>query len=92
MKLFEKKKTSDGRRKIYVFEKKILSYKKKKTASELSNVKPDEYEMVYAKRFSGLNLSEKRFILEKQFRFYAGYDLPLNNPQTFNEKTQWYKL
>ncbi len=95
MKLIEKKKYSDGRRKVYVLGKKVLSYKRKKAQEVLGaeeNGKPSEYDMIFAKRFSGLNLSEKRFILEKQFRFYAGYDLNLNNPQTFNEKTQWYKL
>ena len=36
-------------------------------------------------------LSDKEFLCRK-FHAKLGYDLDLNNPQTFNEKIQWLKL
>ncbi len=37
------------------------------------------------------HLSDEKFI-KKKFKVNMGYDLDLNNPQTFNEKLQWLKL
>lgn len=36
-------------------------------------------------------LSDEEF-LKRAFKIYLGYDLNLENPQTFNEKLQWLKL
>lgn len=36
-------------------------------------------------------IPDERF-LKKKFRLAMGYDLDLENPQTFNEKLQWLKL
>ncbi len=33
-----------------------------------------------------------RLYIESRFRTMVGYPLDLNNPRTFNEKVQWYKL
>lgn len=86
MKIFAKKKV-DGRKIIYFFDKKFLSWKDKNAV-----VQNDMFTQIYKKRFSGLTLPEQRFILEKQFKKIAGYDLNLGNPGTFNEKIQWLKL
>ena len=37
------------------------------------------------------HLSDEKF-LKKAFRVHLGYELNLDNPQTFNEKLQWLKL
>lgn len=39
-----------------------------------------------------LSKGEARFILESQFSVHAPYPLHLDDPHTFNEKLQWYKL
>jgi len=36
-------------------------------------------------------MSDEKFI-KRMFKIRMGYDLDLNNPQTFNEKLQWLKL
>lgn len=51
-----------------------------------------KFDKIYAKRFKGLTLEEKRFCLEEQFRKDLGYELDLENPKTFNEKLTWEKL
>ena len=38
------------------------------------------------------NLRFKENIIKKQFIESLGYELNLENPQTFNEKLQWLKL
>lgn len=38
------------------------------------------------------NLLSDEAYLKKQFKLTFGYELDLNNPQTFNEKLQWLKL
>lgn len=81
MKIFEINKKVD-KSIIKIFGKKILSYKKKNT----------KYKKIYAKRFKGLTEEEIRYCLEVQFKKATGYDLNLDNPQTFNEKIQWLKL
>lgn len=83
MKILNKEKLPNGKRKIYFFGKKIFSYKTKKLS---------KYDKIYAKRFNGLTIKEARYILEYQFKNMAGYDLNLDNPKTFNEKIQWLKL
>jgi len=50
------------------------------------------YEKARKKRFRGLSDAEARCILEEQFRVMAGYELNLDNPQSYNEKIQWLKL
>lgn len=38
------------------------------------------------------NCMKDEFFLRNKFKAYMGYNLNLNNPQTFNEKLQWLKL
>ncbi len=80
MKIFEIGKIAD-KYIIKVFGKKIFSL--------VVNFK---YKRFYKKRFKGLTKEEARYILETQFYRSLGYKLNLDNPQTFNEKIQWYKL
>lgn len=84
MKIFQKIKKDNGRRQIYLFGVKVLSYKKRKKLSR--------YDLIYAKRFDGLTEDEMRYCLEEQFKNTVAYPLNLDNPQTFNEKLQWLKL
>ena len=84
MKIFQKIKKPNGRRRIYFCGVKVLSYKRKKT--------PSKYALIFARRFDGLTKEEIRYCLEEQFREIVGYPLNLDNPQTFNEKLQWLKL
>ncbi len=81
-KIFKKVKGPDGKRTIYLLGIKLFSYKKKNK----------KYKKIYAKRFKGLTEEEIRYCLEVQFKKATGYELNLDNPQTFNEKIQWLKL
>ena len=47
--------------------------------------------MGYLNRLGFYNGSDEKY-LKKVFKLYMGYDLNLQNPQTFNEKLQWLKL
>ena len=38
------------------------------------------------------NMKFREELIKKQFKNSLGYDLNLDNPQTFNEKIQWLKL
>ena len=84
MKIISKIKYPNGKREIYLFGKKVFSYKKKRKATK--------YDEIYARRFDGLTQEEIRYCLEVQFERMCGYKLNLDNPQTFNEKIQWLKL
>lgn len=84
MKIISKIKHQNGKREIYLFGKKVFSYKKKRKATK--------YDEIYARRFDGLTQEEIRYCLEVQFERMCGYKLNLDNPQTFNEKIQWLKL
>lgn len=44
------------------------------------------------KKYKKLSEGTARSILQKQFKKTLGYQLNLDNPQTFNEKIQWLKL
>ncbi|WP_372519302.1 ATP-grasp fold amidoligase family protein [Candidatus Ruminimicrobiellum ovillum] len=82
MKIFNFVKTPDGSRKLYFFNKKILSYKV-----------PCKYRKLYKRRFEdNLTPEEIKYILEIQFESRMGKKLNLSDPQTFNEKLQWLKL
>ena len=81
MKIFEFIRKPDGHRKLYFFNKKILSYKI-----------PCKYRKIFKRRFNGLTREEIRYLLEIQFLTKLGYPLNLDNPKTFNEKIQWLKL
>ena len=80
MKLF-KKTHINGRTRIYILGKKILSFKCK-----------TEFDEIYARRFKGLTDDEKIFIIRHQFENSIDYKLNMDNPKTFNEKIQWLKL
>jgi len=82
MKIFDFIRTRDGHRKLYFFNKKILSYKA-----------PCKYRRLYKRRFEN-NLTEEeiKYILEVQFETRLGYKLNLDNPKTYNEKIQWLKF
>lgn len=82
MKIFDFIRTRDGHRKLYFFNKKILSYKA-----------PCKYRRLYKRRFEN-NLTEEeiKYILEVQFETIVGYKLNLDNPKTYNEKIQWLKF
>lgn len=82
MKIFDFIRTRDGHRKLYFFDKKILSYKV-----------PCKYRRLYKRRFEN-NLTEEeiKYILEVQFETRVGYKLNLDNPKTYNEKIQWLKF
>ena len=41
---------------------------------------------------NALDEAKKKELLKRAFRKYVGYDLNLENPQTFNEKIMWMKL
>lgn len=84
MKIISKIKHQNGKREIYLFGKKVFSYKKKRKATK--------YDEIYARRFDGLTQEEIRYCLEVQFERMCGYKLNLDNPQIFNEKLQWLKL
>ena len=81
MKLAEMKTDFNGRKKLYLFGKKVFSYKKM-----------SEYDKIYAKRYDGLTSEELAVCIKKQFEKALGYELNLDNPQTFNEKLNWCKL
>jgi hypothetical protein len=82
MKIFSLKKTIDGRRKLYLFNKKILSYKVS-----------CKYREIYERRFeNNLTSEEIKYVLEVQYESGMGKKLNLSNPQTFNEKLQWLKF
>lgn len=74
-------KTKDGRIKIFIFNKKILSFKI-----------PNRYRRIFNKRFKGLTREEIKYLLEVQFETLLGYKLNIDNPKTFNEKIQWLKF
>lgn len=38
------------------------------------------------------NIRCREFFVKEQFKNSLGYELNLDNPQTFNEKMQWLKL
>ena len=38
------------------------------------------------------NIKYREEVIKQQFKEYLGYELNLENPQTFNEKLQWLKL
>ena len=82
MRLFYRTKHKEFRD-VYFCGLKLFTYKKKPTT---------EYEKIFFKRYDGLTEKEARYILETQFKKVMGYDLNLDNPQTFNEKLQWLKL
>lgn len=82
MKIFSLKKTINGRRKLYFFNKKILSYRV-----------PCKYREIYERRFEdNLTREEIKYILEVQYESEMGKKLNLSNPKTFNEKLQWLKF
>ncbi|MBR3655216.1 MAG: glycosyl transferase [Elusimicrobia bacterium] len=82
MKIFNFMKMPDGHRKLYFFNKKILSYKV-----------PCKYRKLYERRFEdNLTPEEIKYILEIQFEVKMGKKLNLSNPLTYNEKLQWLKL
>ena len=82
MNIFSFKKTIDGRRKLYFFGKKILSYRV-----------PCKYRKIYERRFEdNLTQEEIKYILEVQYESEMGKKLNLSNPKTFNEKLQWLKF
>lgn len=81
MSLFNIQKTKDGKIKIFVFNKKILSF----------NIL-NKYRRIFNKRFNGLTREEIKYLLEVQFEKFLGYQLNIDNPQTFNEKIQWLKF
>ena len=82
MKVFSLITTLDGHRKLYFFNKKILSYKV-----------PCKYRELYERRFEdNLTPEDIKYILETQFEVKMGKKLNLSNPLTFNEKLQWLKL
>ena len=39
-----------------------------------------------------LNWMDDEAYLKRLYRYSMGYELPLDNPKTFNEKLQWLKL
>ena len=91
MKIFEKKRWSNGKREFFLFGKMIYSYRKKNRPGREFHT--DEYCLKYENRFApDLSLTDKRFILKEQFQVMAGYTLNLDDPVTFNEKLQWLKL
>ena len=47
--------------------------------------------LINSSLFGYHRMSDEKF-LKKKFRYSLGYELNLNNPQTFNEKLQWLKL
>lgn len=82
MKIFGFTRTRDGHRKLYFFNRKVLSYKV-----------PCKYRRLYKRRFeNNLTGEEIKYILEVQFETMLGYKLNLDKPKTFNEKIQWLKF
>jgi hypothetical protein len=82
MKIFGFTRTRDGYRKLYFFNRKVLSYKV-----------PCKYRRLYKRRFeNNLTGEEIKYILEVQFETMLGYKLNLDKPKTFNEKIQWLKF
>ena len=81
MKIFEFIRKPDGHRKLYFFNKKILSYKV-----------PCKYKKLYSQRFKGLTQEQIRYLLETQFLSKTNCPLDLDNPKTFGEKIQWQKF
>ena len=81
MKILSFIRTPDGQRKLYFFNKQILSYKI-----------PCKYRKIFNRRFNGLTQDEIRYLLEIQFLTKTKCPLNIDNPKTFNEKIQWQKL
>lgn len=88
MKIIKKVKNKNGRRNIYIFGKRILSYKN----SQKIPYEKILYDKIYAKRFAGLTLEEKKFLITEDFKDRLGYVPNLSVPKTFSEKIQWLKL
>ena len=61
----------------------------KKVKSFLFN--PEKRTIFLAQHGFYNNMSDEKF-LKKQFKNVFGYELNLDNPETFNEKLQWLKL
>lgn len=81
MSLFNIVKTKSGRIKIFLFNKKTLSFK-------ILN----KYRRIFNKRFKGLTKEEIKYLLEVQFECSVGKKLNLDNPKTLDEKIQWLNL
>lgn len=82
MKIYKKERLPDGQRHIYLFGKKIISYKKR----------PSKFRTLFDKRFDGLTDKQVKYCIEHQFKRRFGYLPNLDDPKTFNEKLQWLKL
>ena len=70
--------------KIYFFGIQIFSIKRFFTTKK--------FEKLYANRFNNLSQNDIKFLLKQQFLQMTSKQLNIDNPQTFNEKIQWYKL
>ena len=70
--------------KIYFFGIQIFSIKRFFTTKK--------FKKLYANRFNNLSQNDIKFLLKQQFLQMTSKQLNIDNPQTFNEKIQWYKL
>lgn len=52
----------------------------------------DNYRFDVNSSYGLCNGLEDEVYIKRQFKMVMGYDLPLDNPTTFNEKLQWLKL
>ena len=75
-------KKQGNRKKVYLFGKKVLSYK----------CKHSKFEKIYAKRFEGLSDDELKYCIMEQYKEWHGEYPNIDNPSTFNEKLTWEKL
>lgn len=97
MKLFQKKRCSNGRRHIYLLGIKIFSYKKKGKGKKAPREK-DRYKAIWGRRFKGLTEQEARFAISYRYKSWVthhyGEKVGVNweQPTTYNEKVQWLLL
>ena len=96
MKIFEKKRLSSGRRRVYIFGVKIFSYKKK--SDILKEKEKERYNAIWAKRFMGLTEEETQFVINYRYKSWVsrkyGTSKGINweAPTKYNEKIQWLML
>ncbi|ELC8380987.1 ATP-grasp fold amidoligase family protein [Clostridium perfringens] len=67
--------------------------KRKKIINKLKKVLFDkDYRFLFMSGFGLFNSMSDEEYLKRKYHALMGYELNLNNPQTFNEKLQWLKL
>lgn len=89
MKIFKKVKT-ENRVFLYIFDKKVLSYKKRKKGAKTQPFNHNRYTDYLF--YKNATVEQQQIRLQAMYFSHCGYYMDFNNPVTFNEKIQWLKL